>query len=146
MAKIRPDLLLDCNYSHFCSTRDFLLTLFLTSLARAPNASWCCFAASAAVTAKIQSFYDSMWNLESSLKLISNKNWLFAGTSSGAVPARDLSSSIISCDFSSWRYLLILLCRGMFQKIHWECVTCRSFEMNHFVQWAPLRLLLDMAK
>ncbi len=75
------------------------MTLFLTLLAQAPNANWHCIAVSAAFTAKIQYFCDLMWNLESSLKLIYNKNQLSAGTSSGAIPARDLSSSIISSEF-----------------------------------------------
>jgi hypothetical protein len=55
------------------------------------NADWHCCVVSAASTAKIQYFCDLMWNLKSLLKLVSNKNWLSAGTSSGAIPARDSS-------------------------------------------------------
>jgi hypothetical protein len=93
--KIRPDSSFDCNYSQLYLTREFSINLVSDSLAQAPNANWRCFAASAAFTAKIQYFCDSMWNLGSSLKLISSKNWLSAGTSSRAIPARDSSSSML---------------------------------------------------
>ncbi len=33
---------------------------------------------------------------------------------------------------------MILLCRDMLRKIHWECVICRSFEMYCFAQSALL--------
>ncbi len=75
------------------------MNLSLTCLAQAPNADWHCFAVRVAFTAWIQYFCDLVWNLENLLNLISNKNQLSAGMSSGAVPARSSSSSIISSDF-----------------------------------------------
>jgi hypothetical protein len=55
------------------------LTLFLTHLAWASNADGHHLAVSAAFTAKIQYFYDSMCNLERLLKLISNKIFFLLG-------------------------------------------------------------------
>ncbi len=107
VAKVSPDLLFDCNYSKLSSAREIALTFCLICLARAPNAKWQLLDDSVAFTAKIQYFYDRL------LKFISKEHLLSAGTSSGATPARDSSSSIISSAFFLWRYALILS-RDMF--------------------------------
>ena len=64
---------------------------------------WRRCAVGAAFIAKIQYFCDSKLDLLRLLKLISSKNWLLAGTSSGASPASNSSSRAISSAFFLWR-------------------------------------------
>ena len=61
----------------------FLFTLSVVLFARAPFSNWRCCAVRAAFIAKIQYCCDSTLDLLRSLKLISSRNRLSAGTSSG---------------------------------------------------------------
>ncbi len=124
----------------------FLLILSKILFACAPCASWHCCAVRAACTAKIQYFCDSKLDLMRLLKLISSKNRLLAGTSSGARPASNFSYKAISSAFLLWRYPFLLSRREKLRNIHWECVMWRIFEMNCLAQSALLRKLLDIAK
>ena len=81
----------------------FLFTLSIILFARAPHANWRRCAVRAAFIAKIQYFCESTLDLLRSLKLISSKNRLSAGTSSGASPASNSSSRAISSTFFLWR-------------------------------------------
>ncbi len=125
----------------------FLFTLSIILFARTPRARWCCCAVRAVFIVKIQYFCVSTLDLLRSLKLISSKNWLSAGTSSGASPASDSSSRAISSAFFLWRYQFLLSWREKLWNIHWECVMWRIFEKNCLAQkLAPLMMLLDIAK
>ena len=115
------------------------LTLCLIRLARLPAAAVCWPAVIAASSAIIQYCWFLMWDLVRSPKLISSRNLLSSGTSSGGVSA---SSSIVrqmSSNFFLCRYPQSLLCSVKFRYIHYEWVMWRSLVISDLVQLEPLR-------
>ncbi len=91
------------------------------------------------LTARVQYFCVLIWELMSIVKLISSRNWLLVGTSSGV----SLESLLIFFSNPSncllWRYPWCLSWRGMFLHIHCECVIWRILLINCLVQSEPLR-------
>ncbi len=79
----------------------FLLTILVFAtcfahLAWVPLADFSSWAVRAAFTANVQYFWVSIWNFESSVKLILRRKWLTSGTSLGAKLDRDSISRMIS--------------------------------------------------
>ncbi len=146
MALVRPDLLFYCNYTHFCSAGELPVSLSSILLDLAPCALWRRCAVRAVFIARIQYCCVSTFELLRSLKLISSRNLLSAGTSSGAIPASDSSSAAISSAFFLRRYPCLLSWMEKLQNIHWEWVMWRIFEINYLAQSAPLRKLPDIAR
>ncbi len=116
--------------SIFVLLGSFLFTLSSILLDLAPCALWHRCAVRAAFIARFQYCCVSTLELLRSLKLISSRNLLSAGTSSGAILASDSSSAAISSAFFLRRYPCLLSWREKLRNIHWEWVMWRIFEIN----------------